>query len=63
MYFWFDKKNIKLGGYYEALIPNEEGGLDAYNMNDCYDDFIYYNKSKEEIEGSFSMKIYEIDKK
>ena len=43
-------------------MPNEEGGLDAYNMNDCYDDFIHYNKSKEEIEGSFSMKIYEIDK-
>ena len=63
MYFWFDKKNIKLGGHYEALIPNEEGGLDAYNMYDYYDDFIHYNKSKEEIEGSFSMKIYEIDKK
>ena len=44
-------------------MPNEEGGLDAYNMYDYYDDFIHYNKSKEEIEGSFSMKIYEIDKK
>ena len=61
MYYWFDKKNIKLGGHYEALIPNEEGGLDAYNDNKKYKDFIDYNNSKKK-EGSFNMKVYEIGK-
>lgn len=52
-----------IGGHYEALIPNEDGGLQAYNITTKYKDFSDYETKKKETDNQFVMWIYEIDRK
>ncbi len=50
------------GGHYEALIPNSNNKLDAYNINRSYLDFEDYVSWKSYSENAFLFYIYEIDR-